>query len=130
MFSMPKVTRRFFVVSAIGVFFIGLPRPCRADRAEASIEGPREVSKGEEVVLKVTFSHSSNTPSHYVEWAYVRVNGKEVARWDFTPEKLPESARFTREVRGKIEGDTEITAQGSCNKHGSKGQATLRIRAK
>jgi desulfoferrodoxin (superoxide reductase-like protein) len=60
----------------------------------------------------------------------VRVNGKEVARWDFTPEKLPESARFTREVRVKIEGDTEITAQGSCNKHGSKGQATLRIRAK
>jgi hypothetical protein len=57
-------------------------------------------------------------------------DGKQVARWDFTKENLPEGAVFTKEIKIKMAEDTEIVAEASCNNHGSKGPAKHKIMVK
>jgi desulfoferrodoxin (superoxide reductase-like protein) len=58
------------------------------------------------------------------------VNGKEIARWDYTMGNRPEGATFTKEIKYKVEGDIEIKAEASCNLHGSAGPATVKVSAK
>ena len=101
-----------------------------ANKSEASIEGPTDAVKGSEVTLRITATHNANTPSHYTEWLKVTANQKEVARWDFKKENLPEGAVFTKEIKIKVTEDTEIVADASCNNHGSKGPAKYKIRVK
>lgn len=120
--------RREFAVLLLGAgVSLVLPGRASADKAGASIQGPRNAKKGEEITIRVTFTHSSNSPSHFVEWARVLVNEKEAARWDFSPSRLPEGHEFTREVKISVQGALRVTAQASCNKHGSKGVAALDV---
>lgn len=104
-----------------------LPRQAIADKAGALVQGPKSARKGEEITLRLTFTHNSNTPSHFIEWARVLVNEKEVARWDFSPSRLPEGATLVRELRIPVQGALRVRAQASCNKHGSKGAASLDV---
>ena len=101
-----------------------------ANKSEASIEGPADAAKGSEVTLRITATHNANTASHHTEWLKVMADGKQIARWDFTKENLPEGAAFTKEIKIKVTEDTEIVAEASCNNHGSKGPAKLKIRVK
>jgi len=105
-----------------------LPRGAFADKAGAAIEGPPSAKRSEEITLRVTFTHSANSSSHFIQWARVVVNEKEVARWDFSPGQLPEGATFAREIKLRAESDMRVTAQANCNKHGSKGPATMNIK--
>jgi desulfoferrodoxin (superoxide reductase-like protein) len=104
--------------------------PALANKAAASIEGPTNVVKGTEVTLRVTITHSANSPSHYTEWLKVTANKKEIARWDYSKDNRPEAAEFTKEIKLKIMEDTEIVAEASCNNHGSRGPATHKITVK
>ncbi len=101
-----------------------------ANKSSTSIEGPASVPKGTEVTLRITVSHNANTSSHHTEWVKVRANGKEIARWDYTKDNLPEGAEFTKEIKLMVKEDTEIIAEASCNKHGSRGPSTHKITAK
>jgi desulfoferrodoxin (superoxide reductase-like protein) len=101
-----------------------------ASKSEASIEAPANAAKGSEVTLRITATHNANTASHHTEWLKVSANKKEVARWDYTKEKLPEGAVFTKEIKIKVTEDTEIVAESSCNNHGSKGPAKHKIMVK
>jgi desulfoferrodoxin (superoxide reductase-like protein) len=101
-----------------------------ADKAAASIEAPQIAQKGVEVAIRVTVTHSANTSSHHTEWLNVTVNGKEVARWEYTDRNLPEGATFTKDVKVKVDQDMQVTAQASCNRHGSRGPATVKIAVK
>jgi desulfoferrodoxin (superoxide reductase-like protein) len=101
-----------------------------ANKSEASIEGPTEAVKGLEVTLRVKVSHTANTASHHTEWLKVLANKKEMARWDYTKEKLPDGAVFTKEIKIKVTEDTEIVAEASCNNHGSQGPAKHKIMVK
>lgn len=114
------------VLLGAGLSF-ALPNCAFAGKAGASIQGPRSGKKGEEITLKITFTHNSNSPSHFVEWARVSVNEKEVARWDFSPSRLPEGPDFVREVKIPLQSNLRVTAQAHCNKHGSKGAAVLEV---
>jgi len=104
--------------------------PAFANKAAVTIEGPTSVAKGTEVTLRVIVTHSANSPSHYTEWLKVVANKKEIARWDYTKDKRPEAAEFTKEIKIKVMEDTEIIAEASCNNHGSKGPATHKITVK
>ncbi len=42
----------------------------------------------------------------------------------------PEGATFTREIKYRVEGDSEIKAKASCNIHGSAGEAVAKVLAK
>ena len=98
-----------------------------ADKSSAAIEAPQTASKGSDVTIRVTVTHSANTALHYTEWLKVMVNKKEVARWDFTSNNRPEAAVFTRELKVKASEDLEVVTEASCNNHGSKGPATAKI---
>ncbi len=104
--------------------------PALANKSGASIEGPTSVAKGTEVTLRVTVTHNANSSSHYTEWVKVTANKKEIARWDYSKDKRPEAAEFTKEIKINVMEDTEIVAEASCNNHGSRGPATYKITVK
>jgi desulfoferrodoxin (superoxide reductase-like protein) len=101
--------------------------PALADKSAVSIEGPTKVEKGTEVTLRITVTHNANSSSHFTEWLKVSANKKEIARWEYNSEKRPEAAQFIIEVKIKVTENTEVVAEASCNKHGSRGPATHRI---
>jgi desulfoferrodoxin (superoxide reductase-like protein) len=124
---MRSMNMLFVLVVLVFVFH---PSLVIADKAAAVIQSPESAQKGTEVAIKVTFTHAANSSSHFIEWAKVMVNGKEVARWDFTRKDPPEAAKFTKEVKLMVDKDLEVTAQASCNKHGSRGPAHAKIAVK
>ena len=103
-------------------------RPAWANKAEARLEVPDSALKGSEITIKVTVIHSANSFFHYTEWAWIQVNGKEIARWDFNSLNLPESATFSREVKTRVEGNLDIKAKASCNLHGSANEASANLK--
>jgi hypothetical protein len=52
----------------------------------------------------------------------VKVNGREVGKWEFSFYRLPENENFTREVSYTVDGPLTITAEGHCDIHGSEGK--------
>lgn len=99
-----------------------------ANKAESRLEAPESAAKGSEAIIKMTVIHSANSFFHHVEWAWIQVNGKEIARWDFSAGNLPESETFSRTVKVKMEGNLEVKAKASCNLHGSANEAVATIK--
>jgi desulfoferrodoxin (superoxide reductase-like protein) len=107
-----------------GIFWAA---PAMADKAAVAIEAPASAAKGAEITIRLTITHSSNADRHHVEWVKIWVNNLEVQKWVYSPSNLPEGVPFTREVKAKASEDLEIKAEASCNIHGSKGPAVLKI---
>ena len=101
-----------------------------ANKAAVSIQAPTEVPRGSEVVIRVTVTHSENNPLHYTDWVYVMVNGKEVARWDYTAFNRPDAATFIKEIKYTADDNMEVKAEANCNLHGSAGPAISKISIK
>ena len=126
------MNRRGFILTS-AAFLAGFLVPARAawaNKSETKIEAPASADKGSEITIKVTVTHSANSALHHTDWLWVQVNGKEVARWNYSSSNLPEGATFTKEVRHKVEGNLEIKAKANCNNHGSAGEATAKVTAK
>jgi len=122
--------RRKFLVTAAG-FFAGVLATAGtawANKAESRLEVPESAAAGSEAVIRLTVIHSANSFFHHVEWAWIQVNGKEVARWDFSSSNLPESETFSRTTKVKTEGNMEIKAKASCNLHGSANEAVATVK--
>jgi desulfoferrodoxin (superoxide reductase-like protein) len=100
------------------------------NKSATSIEVPENISKGSEITFRVTVTHNANSFIHYTKWLQIMINGKEIARWDYTMGDRPEGATFTKEIKYKAEGDIEIKAEASCNIHGSAGPATVKVLVK
>jgi desulfoferrodoxin (superoxide reductase-like protein) len=98
-----------------------------AGKSVASIEAPETARKGSEITIKVTVTHSANSMFHYTQWLKVMANQKEIARWDYTSGNRPEAAVFSKEIKVNALEDLEVTAEASCNMHGSAGPATAKI---
>ncbi|WP_054034181.1 desulfoferrodoxin family protein [Desulfatitalea tepidiphila] len=99
-----------------------------ANKTSVTIEGPESAAKGSEVTIKINVRHDGNNFFHYTNQVYVKANGKEIARWDFSATSRPENEVFTKEVKLTLTEPTEIVAEGVCNIHGSEGPAVLKIR--
>jgi desulfoferrodoxin (superoxide reductase-like protein) len=124
------MTRRKFLVAA-GAFVGGVlvsAGTAWADKAESRLEVPEGAAKGSEATIKLTVTHSANSFFHHVDWAWIQVNGKEIARWDFGSSNLPESGTFSRTVKVRVEGNLDIRAKASCNLHGSANEAAATIK--
>jgi desulfoferrodoxin (superoxide reductase-like protein) len=113
---MKKVTKALALAILICCGSVGM---ATANRPSVAIEAPQSVQKGAELIIRVMVTHSANTAPHHTEWFKVAVNQKEVARWDYTSNNLPEASIFTKETMLKVMENMEITAQASCNIHGS-----------
>jgi len=101
-----------------------------ANKSSISLTAPESVSKGTEVTIKVNVTHSGNNMFHYTKWVYVKVNGKEIARWDFSATKTPESENFTKEIKYTVNEPVQIEAEANCNIHGSTGISKASITLK
>ena len=122
--------QRFIGILAAAGIAISISVPAWANKSEAKIEAPETAAKGSEITLKVTVIHSANSALHHTEWLWVQVNGKEIARWNYSGSNLPEGATFTKEIPLKVEGPLEIKAKASCNNHGSAGEVSARVGVK
>jgi len=124
-------TRKLFWVFCVLAFGILAPSTqASADKSAVSIQAPTEVPGGSEVVIRLTVTHSDNNPIHYTDWVYVMVNGKELARWNYTAFNRPEAAIFKKEIKAVATDNLEIKAEANCNLHGSAGPATARVSVK
>jgi desulfoferrodoxin (superoxide reductase-like protein) len=101
-----------------------------ANKSTTSIEVPENITKGSEITIRVTVTHNANNFIHHTKWLQIMINGKEIARWDYTMGNRPEGSTFTKEIKYKAEGDIEIKAEASCNIHGSAGPSTVRVLVK
>ncbi len=123
------MNRRIFLLSSAGALAALLVsgKPAWAGKAEARIEAPASVPRGSEITIRVTAVHSANNFFHHVSWLWVKVNGQEIARWDYSGTELPEGATFTKEIRYVAEGDMEISAKANCNLHGSANEPVIKL---
>lgn len=101
-----------------------------ANKTTVTLVGPDSAAAGTEVTITVNVSHKGNSSFHYTNWVVVKADGVEIVRWEFKASSRPESGDFTREVKYTIGKTVEITAQGNCNLHGSRGPAVLSIAVK
>ena len=99
-----------------------------ANKTSVKIIAPEKAQKGSEVTIKIEVSHFGNTKAHYTDWVYVKVNGEEYKRWEYSKDNLPKNQNFTLEFTIKVGENLEIIAEGNCNKHGSKGTDKVNIK--
>lgn len=116
------------ILLVISLLLVVLARPLLANKSAVSLEAPAALKAGEEATIIVSVSHRGNSSLHYTKRLVVRANGQEIARWDFSSSSRPEAENFAREIKLKIEAETEIVAEASCNLHGSAGRASVRIK--
>ncbi len=107
--------------------FLSTTQNSYANKSSVTISAPETAAKGSEVLVKLTITHSANNFFHYTNWVYLKANGKEIPRWDFSSSKRPEAAVFTREVKITVNEPLELTAEANCNIHGSAGPANWKI---
>jgi len=129
-YDIGRNVKKLILLSVAVLFAFPLSGNAWANKAESKIEAPEAAAKGQEIIIRVTVIHSANNFFHHVEWVWVQVNGKEIARWDYTASNKPEGETFTKEIRYRVEGDLEIKAKASCNMHGSAGEAVVKVLAK
>ncbi|MCX5907472.1 MAG: desulfoferrodoxin family protein [Deltaproteobacteria bacterium] len=101
-----------------------------ADKAAVTIEAPAEAAKGGEITIVLNVTHSADNFFHHVNWVEVWLNGQTAFRWEYPAFDLPSAATFKKEIKMKVEGDTEIKAEANCNIHGSKGPAIVNLKTK
>ncbi len=99
-----------------------------ANKTAVSIMAPEKVKAGEEITLVIKVNHRGNSRFHFTKKVVARANKQEIGCWEFSASNRPEAENFTREIKLKIERETEITAEGSCNIHGSAGPAKTIIK--
>ena len=125
-----KVFRLIGILAVAVGIAIFICVPAWANKSETKIEAPDTAEKGSEITIKVTVTHSANNFFHHTEWLWAQINGKEIARWDYSATNLPEGATFTKEIKYVVDGDMEIKGKASCNLHGSANEAVVKVTAK
>jgi len=118
------------IVAAFLFFLIIFSGTAFANKTAVTIDAPDTVQKGTEITIKVNVTHKGNNFIHHTNWVYIKANGEEIARWEFSAGNKPEDENFSREVKYTVTGPTEIIAEGHCNMHGSAGPAVLKINVK
>jgi desulfoferrodoxin (superoxide reductase-like protein) len=108
---------------------LGFDRDGLANMSSVTIEAPATAVKGSEILIKVNVSHAGNSFMHYTDWVYVKVNDKEIARWQFTSTNRPDAEKFSREVKIRVDDALSVVAEAHCNIHGSAGPAKLTVTA-
>lgn len=98
-----------------------------ANKTSVKIIAPEKAEKGTEITIKIEVTHIGNTTGHYTDWVWVKVNGEEYKKWEYTKDVLPENQNFTLEFKIKVESNLEIEAEGNCNRHGSKGEDKVTV---
>ena len=121
--------RKGVVVVALVLLFLSLASESPGNKSSVRIEAPERAAKGSEVTIRIQVFHEGNSFLHHTSWLYVKANGKEIARWEFSAFSRPEAGDFIREITYKLEEGVEIVAEANCNMHGSAGPVTWTLAA-
>jgi hypothetical protein len=90
-----------------------------ANKAAVRIEAPAHAVLGSKVKITLFVTHSANNIFHYTNLVSLKINGKEVARWDYSAFNRPEGADFTRSFEYVMDGPVTLESEAFCNIHGS-----------
>lgn len=123
-------TRMLFVFIGLCAMTFVLAGTATANESSVTIIAPDSAALGSEITIELQASHSGNNFLHYTEWMYVEVNGKEIKRWEFSNFDKPEDETFTRSITYQVTGQLVITAEASCNIHGSDNIAIKTVEVK
>lgn len=108
----------FVVLAAVGF----------ANKTSVKVDAPAKAAKGEEMTVTINVMHNGNSKMHHTDWVTLSINGKEVKKWEYNPQNLPENGNFTVQYKFTPDTDATITAQGDCNLHGSAGPNTATVK--
>jgi desulfoferrodoxin (superoxide reductase-like protein) len=99
-----------------------------ANKTRIEVKAPSEIKKGVEVTIIINVFHKGNSNGHHTDWVYLKINGKEVKRWEYAKDNLPPDENFTLEFKYVVNEESAIVAEGHCNIHGSAGiqKATIK----
>jgi hypothetical protein len=98
-----------------------------ANKSAVRIEAPAHAALGSKVKITLFVTHSANNIFHYTKLVYLKINGKEVAHWDYSAFDRPEAADFTRSFEYVMDGPITLESKAFCNIHGSDNTATTSI---
>jgi desulfoferrodoxin (superoxide reductase-like protein) len=99
--------------------------PCAAfaDKTSVKIEAPDQAALNSDIKIILHVAHKGNNFLHHTNWVSLKINDKEVTRWEYSAFKRPDAGNFTLEYTVPVTGPLKITAEGNCNIHGSAGPA-------
>jgi desulfoferrodoxin (superoxide reductase-like protein) len=118
--------RKLILMTTVLFLFSGLN--LMANKTSVEIKAPATVKKGSEVTITINVTHKGNTKMHHTDWVILKLNGKEVKKWEYTKESLPATENFKLEYKMTVTEDASIEVQGDCNLHGSAGPKTIVIK--
>lgn len=116
---MKKLIFKFFIPA---ILFLIFHVPGWANKTSVEIKAPASVEKGTEVVITINVKHMGNTAGHFTNWVYIKINEKEVKRWEYKKDERPEAGNFTLEYKFVINEKSKIQVKGNCNRHSSTGE--------
>ena len=119
---MKKAIVIFFVVFCLSV------SGAWANKTKVEVKAPAEIKAGTELTITLTVIHSGNSKSHHTDWVYLKINGKEVKRWEYSKSALPSGATFTVEYKTVASEELNLEAKGHCNIHGSADPALVTVK--
>lgn len=98
-----------------------IPVSAMANKTSVELTAPEKAEKGSEVTVIIHVKHMGNSAPHFTDWVSVKINGKEVKRWEYNKKERPEAGNFTLEYKFVLNEKSKIVVQGNCYKHGSAG---------
>ena len=116
------------LIFAITVLFIFSGLNLLANKTSVDIKAPATIKKGSEVTIVINVTHKGNSKMHHTDWVTLKLNGKEIKKWEYTKESLPATENFKVEYKMTVTEDSTLEAQGDCNVHGSAGPKTIVIK--
>jgi hypothetical protein len=122
-----KSCLRSCLVSAAFLWMALVPAAGLANQAAVKIDAPEEAARGDVVVITINVMHDANLAKDHVNWVWLKLNGRQVRKWVFTREHLPESNNFSLKYQFIMSGDTTVSAEGNCIMHGSAGPDMKKI---
>lgn len=114
-------------ITLLVLFCLGLSGAW-ANKTKVEIKAPAEIKAGTEVSITLNVIHKGNSKSHHTDWVYLKINGKEVKRWEYNKNALPPGETFTVEFKYVAGEELKLEAEGHCNIHGTAGPANTAIK--
>ncbi|MFW5709995.1 MAG: desulfoferrodoxin family protein [Bacteroidota bacterium] len=121
--------RKIFLILMIIAFLLCVI-PLMADKSSVTIDAPDTVEKGQVITIVIKVTHDGNNILHHTNWVYVKANGEQIARWEYTWTSLPEQETFEKKVTYAVNDSLTIEAEANCNIHGSEGLVRKEIQVK
>lgn len=116
------------LLCGFAVLFVMTLTSATANKTSVEVKAPEVAKKGAEITITINVSHSSNSRIHHTDWVYLKINGKEVERWEYDRDSLPPDADFTIEFKYVVEEELTIEAEGHCNLHGTAGISQVAVK--